>query len=92
MMVGREALIWRQTARCLCSALGARALFFSLSLCLFLSARAAAALRAERAQKEHDWRPRACPHKTRGTEASCWTLLSTKIGEVTLMRPIHGNL
>ena len=96
MMVGRGALIWRQTARCLCSALGARALFLSLSLslslCLFLSARAAAALRAEHAQREHDWRPRACPHKTRGTEASCWTLLSTKIGEVTLMRPIHGNL
>ena len=22
----------------------------------------------------------------------CWTLLSTKIGKVTLMRPIHGNL
>ena len=21
-----------------------------------------------------------------------WTLLSTKIGKVTLMRPIHGNL
>ena len=90
MMVGREALVWRQTARCLYSALAARVLFLSLSL--FLSARAVAALRAERAQREHDWRPRACPHKARGTEASCWTLLSTKIGEVTLMRPIHGNL
>ena len=50
MMVGREALIWRQTARCLCSALGARSLFLSLSL--FLSARAAAALRALSAHRE----------------------------------------
>ena len=85
MMVGREALVWRQTARCLCSALGARSLFLSLSFFR-------RALRAERAQSEQDWRPRACPHKARGTEAGCWTLLSTKIGEVTLMRPIHGNL